>query len=143
MTAADTAVSVGTVALSIFGSWGIALQVGKRDRLNAAQSDAVDHLPPASLAFEGCCMLHLSVRWRRGKSGERWSVSRRCVCSTMRSFPSGFDQSGGWCERRSATTSGASRSRLSRRNARSVRSASRMRIGRTYPSRTWSTSYET
>lgn len=58
MTVADTAVSVGTVALSIFGSWWIALQVGKRDRLSAAQSEAVDHLLPALARIRG--VLHAS-----------------------------------------------------------------------------------
>lgn len=58
MTLADTAVSVGTVALSIFGSWWIALQVGKRGRLSAAQSEAVDHLLPALARVRG--LLHAS-----------------------------------------------------------------------------------
>lgn len=58
MTVADIAVSVGTVALSILGSWWIALQVGKRDRLSSAQSEAVDHLLPALARIRA--LLHAS-----------------------------------------------------------------------------------
>lgn len=58
MTLADTAVSVGTVALSVLGSWGIALHVGKRDRLSSVQAEAVDHLLPAVARILG--LLHAS-----------------------------------------------------------------------------------
>lgn len=58
MNLADIAVSVGTVALSIYGSWWIALQVGKRHRLSSAQSEAVDHLLPALARIRG--LLHAS-----------------------------------------------------------------------------------
>ncbi len=58
MTLADVAVGVGTVALSLLGSWGIAVQVGKRDRLSSVQSEAVDHLLPALARIRG--LLHAS-----------------------------------------------------------------------------------
>lgn len=58
MTLADIALSVGTVGLSVLGSWGIALHAGKRDRLSSAQSEAVDHLLPALARIRG--LLHTS-----------------------------------------------------------------------------------
>jgi hypothetical protein len=47
MTTSDFALSMSTVALSLIGSWMIALQMGKRSRVSSVQSDAVAHLLPA------------------------------------------------------------------------------------------------
>jgi hypothetical protein len=58
MILADITVSVSTVALSVLGSWGIALHVGKSCRLNSAQTEAVDHLLPALARIRG--LLHAS-----------------------------------------------------------------------------------
>lgn len=76
MTLADTAARGGPVESSIIGSLRIALQVVKRDRVSAVQSEAVDHLLPAIARI--CGLSHASsVRTlERPKLDVRWSLRR-------------------------------------------------------------------
>ncbi len=58
MSTADASLSVATLVLSLLGSWGIALQMGKRNRLSSVQSEAVVRLLPTLARIRG--LLHAS-----------------------------------------------------------------------------------